>query len=948
MNKTLVALNEPLEVARSLSLFRRVFFDLALTVRKSLSWENERARFLHACVERLGPKGGGWLPDAADQTPLAYPRRLAVDEIAKEYRARRAADPTARATVWKRNSTEWIHCWPAEEHGAFFLLTADPLPTEAVQEFSLLIARVAGILSACREHERVRALALAQHISDRVFELAPMAILVTNSAQEIVDVNPAFTAITGYSRDEVLGKTPKILASGRHDAAFYREMWARIHHEGHWSGEIWNRKKDGTLYPELLTIIAVPDAEGVVRSYVAVFISIAEQKAREAELQKLRAELQKSRDYLQAIIDNLGAGIYTLDAKGRCTYFNAAAEKLLGWHADEVIGKDLHDLIHHHTPDGRPLPASECPIRLAFLNNRVYRSDNELFWHKEGTPIPVRVVAAPLYDEAGKLIASVAVFDDVSAQKALEAKLREAKEAAERVARMKSEFLSVMSHEIRTPLNGVIGAIDLLLATPLDSEQMEYARTIRASAESLLTLINDILDFSKLEAGAVTLESVPTDLADLARTALDIVRPLVKEKPVALLLELDAALPMVLADPTRLRRVLLNLLSNACKFTERGSVRLRIARNLDQTQAGDGNQATCPLVIEVSDTGIGMDEAVRARLFRPFEQGDSSVTRRFGGTGLGLAITKRLVDLMGGTITVESTPGQGSTFRILLDLPRWQSQSVTDARSVESIAAHQSASLQKFSDLPILLVEDNPVNQRVAARMLERLGFRVTVAGNGAEALQSYREHAFPLILMDCQMPVMDGFAATRALRAETAGRRPPIVIALTANADEEDRQRCLDAGMDDYLAKPVTLERLQTVLARWMETLREVPPTAAQTENAPSAIDEWFDRERLESVTGGDEAFFADLLTLFIASTTQLIARLGQVVQENACDWKQVSALAHELKGSANNLGLKPFAALAEQLSAAAHRQDVAALKGIHEELARTLAALDQWQRSR
>jgi PAS domain S-box-containing protein len=844
--------------------------------------------------------------------------------------------------TWQRESGDWVHVWPMADHGYFFIALSEAYPVEALHEFARLFGRVAAALTACREHERVRQLALAQRVSNRVFELAPMGVMVTDVEQRILDVNPAFCRTTGYRRDEVIGRTPKLLASGRHDADFYRRVWHDIEHHGHWTGEIWNRKKNGQIYAELITIMAVSDGDGTVKSYVGVFVDISAQKAREGELMRLRDALRSSRDRLRAILDNLGEGVYTLDAQGRCTYFNATAQRLLGWTQEEVLGRNLHELIHHHTPDGRDLPEALCPIRRAFREGEIYRSEDEVFFHKDGTPIPVRAVGAPLYEE-GRLVASVAVFDDISKQKALEAGLRAAKEAAEQLARMKSEFLSVMSHEIRTPLNGVIGAIDLLLGTPLDAEQLEFARTIRASAETLLALINDILDFSKLEAGAVHLEAVPTDLALLARATVDIVRPALNGKPVELALTTpQTPLPWVLADPGRLRQVLLNLLSNAVKFTEQGEVRLVVAADAPTQHRSDDAAPRLHVRMEVHDTGIGMSEAVQTRLFRAFEQGDASVTRRYGGTGLGLAITKRLVDLMGGRIEVSSAPGRGTTFRVFLDLPMCQEQTL--AAGLPQAAQAAAEAKGRALSLSVLLVEDNPVNQRVAARMLERLGCRVAVASNGEEALARYAETPAPLIFMDCQMPVMDGFAATAALRERTGGRRPPVVVALTANADEADRQRCLAAGMDDYLAKPISLDRIRDVLARWEAQCAQAPAGAPLTASA-DGDKSLFDAARVASLFGDDPNFLREMTALFLENARSILDRLDGAHAASPPDWTTVSALAHEIKGSADNLGLLLFRDVAQQLAAAARARRIDALRAARADLVRAIARLHKWE---
>jgi signal transduction histidine kinase/ActR/RegA family two-component response regulator len=385
-----------------------------------------------------------------------------------------------------------------------------------------------------------------------------------------------------------------------------------------------------------------------------------------------------------------------------------------------------------------------------------------------------------------------------------------AQRQAHKLAQAKSEFLAKMSHEIRTPLNGVIAAADLMAATQLNDEQHELLDTLRLSAKTLLGIINDILDFSKIEVGRMVLETLPFTPTVLVEEVVSIMAPAAHSKGLTVRTELSSSLPhSVAGDPLRLRQILLNFVGNAIKFTACGEVVIRAMR----LKKGEGQSAW--LRFEVQDTGVGIPPEKQAGIFDAFTQADSSVTRQYGGTGLGLAICKRLVELMGGQIGVYSQPGQGSCFWFEVPLPVIQENAPEETTAQPSGSALNS---HELDGVRVLLVEDNPVNQKVAIRMLQKLGCVVELAENGQQALEKLERASYDIVLMDMQMPVMDGLTATRLLRQrEQQTGHHQVVIALTANAMQTDRELCLEAGMDDYLSKPLTLDALQVMLLRWV-----------------------------------------------------------------------------------------------------------------------------------
>jgi signal transduction histidine kinase/ActR/RegA family two-component response regulator len=392
-------------------------------------------------------------------------------------------------------------------------------------------------------------------------------------------------------------------------------------------------------------------------------------------------------------------------------------------------------------------------------------------------------------------------------------RVRDARRVAEKANSAKSQFLANMSHEIRTPLNGIVAMTEVLGRSGLTPEQRDIAAVILNSSESLMTIVNDILDFSKIEAGGMSIEQIAFDVRATVEDAVRLFTPRAQQKGLEIACRIATDVPrMIVGDPVRIRQVLMNLLSNAIKFTETGGVGVELARG--------GNPEQGPaLLFRVVDTGMGIPAAASGKLFRAFTQADSTTTRKFGGTGLGLAISLRLVTLMGGSIGLESEPNEGSVFWFIIPAPAMERVEQLEPASVSLPAPAGSPPAMAESDWRILIVEDNPVNQIVAARALRTLGYSPDIASSGEAALDVLLQRPFDLILMDCQMPGMDGYQTAAEIRRREAGRHRTPIVAMTANNVDGDRERCVAAGMDDYLSKPFRMAALERALRRWLSS---------------------------------------------------------------------------------------------------------------------------------
>ena len=605
---------------------------------------------------------------------------------------------------------------------------------------------------------------------------------------------------------------------------------------------------------------------------------------------------------LQNIIDNSVEGMVTIDESGIVQIFNPACERIFGYAAEEIVGKSVSILM----PE--PYRSEHDGYIRAYCKTGVTKvigiSQEVQGRHKDGMPLLLDLsISEVRLNNDGRMFSGF--VRDISERKSVEDQLQTYmtelewfRAEAEKGTRLKSEFLATMSHEIRTPMNGVIGMTELLLETGLNARQQHYADVVMRSARALLDIINDILDFSKIEAGRLTLEPMPLDFRRLSQEVIELFSVKTGEKGLEMLLNYsDDAARYVLGDAGRIRQILFNLLSNAVKFTDKGRIEL-IVEGLESPQ---NRLNDAKIKVSVKDTGIGIPQEVQGMLFSMFTQADASTSRKYGGTGLGLAICKQLAMLMDGEVGIESVHGKGSVFWFTMILPRVDENAVAMVQS-EPV---EKAKPESLKGAEILLVEDNIINQEFAMEILKSFGCRCTLASDGRQAINCVEDdNVYDLILMDCQMPEMDGYEATRHIHEYFMRRNlPPVpIIAMTANAMKGEREKCIDAGMDDYLSKPFLKKDMEDVLMKWISGVFDAEVATQQRAEA-EVLDGGVDMSALEVVRELMKDRYAEIVEKYIGNTDEVISRIGQVFAGDG-DFADIVMDAHSLKSSSQYLG--------------------------------------------
>ncbi len=638
--------------------------------------------------------------------------------------------------------------------------------------------------------------------------------------------------------------------------------------------------------------------------------------------------LAKRENYLQALNNSLLDVVFTVRFPERIIeYVNNSVTSMFGYTPDECIGKTTQML---YPSEEEYLELGDKIIQTLSEGKNVLRTEQTM--KRKSGEFFVAEITITIMMEGNNVSYLVSIIRDITERKQYEEKLRNAKEAAESATRAKSEFLARMSHEIRTPMNGVIGLTHLLLATDITDTQRNYLENLRYSAYSLLDIINDILDISKIEADRLELEHITFDISDMIEKTALMMRHRCSEKGLALITEIEPDVPKtVIGDPVRIRQIILNLVSNAVKFTERGEIKISVKCKM-QSEKSD------MITISVSDTGVGIPEDRLDRIFESFTQADGSTTRQYGGTGLGLTISKRLAEMMGGDITVESKPGKGSVFRFTVALKKSvQRDELSFMEKDTSRIPHNTFRITRNTSA--LIAEDNPINMLVIRTHLEKMGFRIIEAVNGKEAVRKYTEHKPDLIFMDIHMPEMSGFEATRKIRtADSADNRHTPIIALTADAFKDDKEKCLSEGMDFYLSKPFRPEAIVDIVQRFVPT----GDSAGEDQSNPSDPRNQrsvFDLEEFLKYIDGNEPLLRQLIRVALETIPDRIKAL-----RDACDRNNpadVKLEAHTLKGIARQLCACLMADAAYRIELAGEKGDLDKTRMLMERLEREAESL-------
>ncbi len=722
--------------------------------------------------------------------------------------------------------------------------------------------------------EKTHALHVSKSRLSTIYNSNPDCVKIIDSNGIILDMNPSGLAmLEAASLDEIKGRCAYDFVEARQRDEFI-EMNNRVFAGASASLEFRSQTLKGNHLWMESNSVPLFDEQGNVAETLSITRNITKRKKTEEALRKLSTAVEQS-----------PASIIITDKDGTIEYVNPEFEHVTGYTKQEAIGQNPSILKSGHVP-----PETYTDLWETITRGEIWRGElhnrnknGELYWEFASI--------CPIKNDVDEVTHFIAVKENISLLKLREDELRLAKKAADTANQAKSKFLANMSHEIRTPMNVIIGMGHLLQNTSLTEEQQEHFSAIQSSSRHLLGIINNILDFSKIEAGKLELQSTKFHLNDVLQDISSLIDPLAREKSLGLRFSIPEIGGLLIGDLLRLNQVLANLTCNAVKFTEQGEIRVSI-------KIQEQKSARVRLRFAVKDTGMGIEPGEQQRLFQPFTQVNSSYTRRHGGTGLGLTISRQLVEMMGGQIWVESEPGKGSTFFFTAEFGL-----AAGACEAEPVSPKPpvNKSLAQREGAHVLLVEDDKLNQVVAQRLLESYGVQVTLAENGQEALEAVKCQPFDLVLMDVQMPELDGYQATAEIRKDERFKSLPV-IAMTAHATVDERERCLAAGMDGHFPKPFKPEELRQLLIQWI-------PLEALLNDSQAEI-----QAKLESlVEKMDEESALVPLDAVLYFVPERLAKVTNALIAN--DWEMAKNQAHKLKGSLDIYGSKRLARLLDRI---------------------------------
>jgi PAS domain S-box-containing protein len=752
-------------------------------------------------------------------------------------------------------------------------------------------------------------------VSSSLIKFDTNAVAVLNSRQRFLDVNSAFAILTGYNVAELNEISFENLVHPievAHHSKWFDQIISGNYHISKAERRII--KKDGQIVWLEILAANLPSHNSVV--FTAIDNS---------EYRKSQELLRINRENLLALVENTAEAIFSVDSQGNVTVVNSRYQAIfMATYGISIANGDEYTQL---------LPFDYRKVWKDRFN-QVLRGETIAFTEKtkdeSSQPRTLEVLLYPVRNDDQLITGCSYSARDITDRLIIDEELRIAKEKAEDATKAKSEFLAVMSHEIRTPLNGLMGMSELLNSTELNVQQKEYLDIIRLSGEALLQVISDILDFSKIEANKMQLEEIPFNINEVVNETFVILSARAHEKGLKFETNIHVDVPPVISgDKTRLRQILMNLVGNAVKFTDEGSIHINVKRF--------NNDEELTLLFEVVDTGSGMSKEQLQNLFSAFQQADVSTFRKFGGTGLGLTICKTLVALMGGEIWVESEPGKGSKFSFTIKtkpaiLVKSDNALHSDKLVVPKLDTQRTLLATEFP-MQILLVEDNDINRLLATKLFSRLGYDIESAANGLLALEAIKQKNYDIVFMDVQMPVLDGLEATKILRSDLSLQIQPVVIAMTAFATPEDRDLCIEAGMDDYTPKPITLNDLERMITKWSQFVDTKPKVSfldkrEEIDFLSSLLDNAAINRLMDIGKATDPGFLQQILDMFLKQAPESISEIKASLEKGdpITMWKA----AHKLKGTCLNIGAKKMAEICKEIESKGRHSQLMGLQGL------------------